>query len=112
MPNNLQMYHKTLSQLCQWLPQERITRLRNMALLMIGLQMSGAIHLALIARKWPLAGKLPSLTNRVRRFLNNERVNVRHWYEPMAKELVARFGERAIRLVIDCTKVGLSLIHI
>ena len=108
MPNNLQMYHKTLTQLCQWLPQERITRLRNMALLMIGLQMSGAIHLSLIARKWPMAGKLPSLTNRVRRFLNNERVKVRQWYEPLAKEIVTRFGGREIRLVIDCTKVGFS----
>jgi hypothetical protein len=31
MPNNLQYYYKVLDQLCQWLPEERITRLRNMA---------------------------------------------------------------------------------
>ncbi len=39
LPNNLQMYHKMLSQLCQWLPHERITRLRNMALLMMDWQL-------------------------------------------------------------------------
>ena len=58
MSNNLQTYHKTLQQLCQWLPQERITRLRNMAWLIVGLQLSGAIHLPLIVR---LAGPMPPL---------------------------------------------------
>ena len=86
MPNNLQTYHMTLQQLRQWLPQERITRLRNMALLMLGLQLSGAIHLPLIVRKWPLPGKMPSLTNRLRRFLNNKRVAVRDWYHPLAQQ--------------------------
>jgi hypothetical protein len=32
MANNLQLYHKTVLLLCQWLPSERITRLRNLAL--------------------------------------------------------------------------------
>lgn len=106
MPNNLHTYHKTLQQLRQWLPQERITRLRNMALLLLGLQLSGAIHLPLIVRKWPIAGKVPSLTNRLRRFLNNPHVAVRDWYHPLAQQLVNAFAGQEIRLVIDCTKVG------
>jgi hypothetical protein len=105
MPN-LHTYHKTLQQLRQWLPQERITRLRNMALLMLGLQLSGAIHLALIVRKWPVRGKIPSLTNRLRRFLDNEHVSVQDWYRPLAQQLVDAFAGREIRLIIDCTKVG------
>ena len=92
MPNNLHAYHKTLQQLRQWLPHERITRLRNMALLVLGLQLSGAIHLPLIVRKWPLPGKLPSLTNRLRRFLDNRFVTVRDWYHPLAQQLVAAFA--------------------
>lgn len=108
MPNNLHTYHKTLQQLRQWLPQERITRLRNMALLMLGLQLSAAIHLPLIVRKWPLPGKLPSLTNRLRRFLDNEHVLVRDWYHPLAQHLVQTFATKEIRLVIDCTKVGFN----
>jgi len=106
MPNNLHTYHKTLQQLRQWLPQERITRLRNMALLLLGLQLSGAIHLPLIVRKWPVAGKVPSLTNRLRRFLNNPHVSVRDWYHPLAQQLVHAYAGHEIRLVIDCTKVG------
>ena len=102
MSNNLQTYHKTLQQLCQWLPQERITRLRNMAWLIVGLQLSGAIHLPMIVRKWPLTSKLPSLTNRLRRFLNNRHVMVRDWYHPLAQQLVSALAGKEIRLVIDC----------
>lgn len=108
MPNNLHTYHKTLQQLRQWLPQERITRLRNMAMLMLGLQLSGAIHLPLIVRKWPLPGKLPSLTNRLRRFLDNQQVLVRDWYHPLAQHLIQAFVGKEIRLIIDCTKVGFN----
>lgn len=106
MLTNLQIYHKALGQLCQWLPQERITRLRNMAYLIMGLQLSGAIHLSWIVRKWPIPGKIPSLTNRLNRFLNNERVVVRDWYHPLAQQLVNCFVGKEIRLIIDCTKVG------
>ena len=108
MPNNRHTYHKTLQQLRQWLPQERITRLRNMALLLLGLQLSGAVHLPLIVRKWPLPGKIPSLTNRLRRFLDNRHVSVRDWYHPLAQQLVQAFAGKEIRLIIDCTKVGFN----
>ena len=91
MPNNLLTYHKTLQQLRQWLPQERITRLRNMALLLLGLQLSGAIHLPLIVRKWPLPGKIPSLTNRLRRFLDNQHVSVIiRWRSNWSRRLLVR----------------------
>ena len=108
MPNNLHTYHKTLQQLRQWLPQERITRLRNLALLLLGLQLSGAIHLPLIVRTWPLPGKIPSLTNRLRRFLDNPHVSVRDWYQPLAQQLAQSFASKEIRLIIDCTKVGFN----
>lgn len=109
MTNNLQLYHKTVSQLCQWLPGERITRLRNMALLLVGLQQARGIHLSQIVNQWPgVLGKLPSLINRLNRFLNNPRVEVRRWYEPLAKVVVKQFKGRPIRLIIDCTKVGLN----
>lgn len=32
MQNNLRFHATLLSQLCKWLPEERITRLRNLAL--------------------------------------------------------------------------------
>jgi hypothetical protein len=100
------MYHKVLTQLSKWLPEERVTRLRNMALLMSGLYFSLGIHLAHIVREWPLPGKAVSLVNRLRRFLANEQVQVRRWYRPVAQQLIARVAHTELRLIIDCTKVG------
>ena len=106
MPNNLQIYHKVRRQFCQWLPKERSTRITNMALFITGLYMSGEPYLSKIVRKWPLAGKLTSLTNRLWRFLNNPRVDVEHWYAPIAQEIVRHLPMGPITLVVDTTKVG------
>lgn len=106
MAPNLQAYHRIKRQLCQWLPNERITRLRNLALLIFGLQASGAIHLSLIVRKWPSRSQEVSLVNRLRRFLNNPAVEVQRWYRPLAQEVVNGFGGRQYRLILDCTKLG------
>jgi hypothetical protein len=107
---NLRLYHTVLKQLKQWLPAERITRRRNMALLVTGLYLSRAVHMALIVRLWPSRSKAPSLVNRLRRFLDNPRVEVRNWYRPFARQLVESVvggtGTQPVRLVIDCTKVG------
>lgn len=108
MNNNLQYYYRVQQQLRQWLPQERITRIRNMALLIMGLHLSGAVQLSLIVRKWPVTGKDPSLVNRLWRFLSNPRMKVREWYEPIVVELVQGLAGQPIRLVIDCTKVGFN----
>jgi len=104
--NNLSIYNKVLSQLNKWLPKERITRKRNMALLMSGLQQSGEIHLSKIVQTWHIKSKLPSLVNRLNRFLNNEHVTPWEWYKPLAKQILRRFRGQEVRLIIDCTKVG------
>lgn len=109
MTNNLHLYHKTVAQLCQWLPGERITRLRNMALLLVGLTQARGIHLSQIVNSWPgLRSQLPSLVNRLGRFLRNPHVEVRRWYEPLAKVLVNQCQGRPLRLIIDCTKAGFN----
>jgi hypothetical protein len=100
------VYYTILSQVREWLPGERITRLRNLALFVSGLYLAGAVHLPHIARELPTAGKLPSLVNRLRRFLNNPRVGVRDFYRPVAQQLMSRFEGRCLRLIIDCTKLG------
>ena len=108
MQTNLPFYHRVLEHLRQWLPHERITRQRNMALLITGLYLSRAVHMALVVRTWPSGSKEPSLVNRLRRFLDNQRVNVRIWYRPVAEHLLQVFADQRLRLVIDCTKVGLD----
>jgi hypothetical protein len=105
--NNLHLYHKMLHQLCQWFPQERITRKRNMAWLLVGLYASGRVHLSHIVRKWPLPGKELSLVNRLRRFLSNPRWSAQEWYRPVVARMLAPFAGQPLRLVIDCTTLGL-----
>lgn len=108
MSNNLRLYHTVLRRVCQLLPNERITRMRNLALLMTGLYSSGAVQLPLVVRKWPMQSKLPSLVNRLSRFLSNERLSARTCYQPIARQLVSLFAGRRIYLLIDCTKVGFN----
>lgn len=96
------------AQIGKWRPDERITRVRNLALFLTGLYLSRKVHLSLIVRKWPTAGKVPSLVNRLRRFLDNPRIDVRAYYRPVAQSLVDAFRSQPIRLVIDTTKLGFN----
>jgi hypothetical protein len=106
MRNNLRLYHTMTAQIRKWQPDERITRVRNLALFLSGLYLSRKVHLSLIVRKWPTPGKVPSLVNRLRRFLDNPRVCVRDYYRPVAESLVGVFRGQSIRLIIDTTKLG------
>ena len=109
MRNNLQLYYTMLNQMTKWLPDERVTRLRNLALFLTRLYLAASVHLGHVVRKWHTPGKLPSLANRLRRFLDNPRVCVHDLYRPVAQQLIAAFSGQPIRLIIDCTKLGFDL---
>lgn len=107
MAINLQIYHTILDAICQWHAGERITRLRNMALLLMGLVQGHGIHLSQIVEQWPgIEATEESLVNRLRRFLDNPAVVVRVWYEPIVRHLLQVFAGQELRLIIDCSKVG------
>ena len=110
MRDNLRLYHSIYDRLEEFLPDERVTRRRNLALLMSGLFLAGSVHLALIVRSWPLPSKLTSLTNRLRRFLSNERLKPRRVYRPVARLVLRRFDqtEPPLRLLLDTTQLGRS----
>jgi len=108
MQNSLHIYGTLLSQLRKWLPEERITRLRNLAWLATGLFLTRSVHLSHIARKLPLRGQVVSLTNRLRRFLDNPRVDVWGYYQPVARQLLATFKGQRLTLLIDCTALGFN----
>jgi hypothetical protein len=107
MPHNLRLYHNACRQLVQW-RNERITRIRNLALLIVGLCLGDGIHLSDIVSEWPTAGRKVSLVNRLRRFLSNVSVDVQAWYRPIARQLVAPFAGLRVRLIIDVTKLGFN----
>jgi len=106
MRDNLRLYHTMVHQIGKWLPNERITRVRNLALFLTGLYLSRKVHLSLIAEEWHLPGKIPCLVNRLRRFLDNSRVCCHDYYRPVAKSLVGTFQGQRIRLLLDTTKLG------
>jgi len=108
MQDNLRLCRKMLTAMQGFLPNERITRLRNLAFLTAGLFLAESAHLSKVARTWPVPGRLVSLTNRLRRFLKNPRVEVGRLYRPLARTLLASFEEpwQEVHLILDTTKVG------
>jgi hypothetical protein len=101
-----ELYHtcqKMLKELC---PGERITRIRNFSWLMVGLYKSRSVHLSKVAESIPGEAYLPSVTRRLRRLLSNPAIQVRAWYEPLAKMIVQQLSHREIRLIVDGSKVG------
>jgi hypothetical protein len=89
-------------------PTERITRVRISSWMMVGIFASRAVHLRKIANHIPGAAKTQSKIRRLRRFLSNPAVQVREWYAPQARALLAAAAAARgeIRLIVDGTKVG------
>ena len=106
MRDNLLLYHKMLQAICQWLPSERITRQRNLAMLVVGIYLARSVHLSHIVREWPVPGKTVSLVNRLRRFLRNQAVSPPHYIEPVVAGLLKAASSNGLKLIIDATQVG------
>ena len=106
MRNNLRLYHKLFGQIRHWLPSERVTRQRNLALLVVGLYLAQSVHLTKIASKLHVPAKKLSLANRLRRFLRNAAVNIQAYYEPLLLPLLKAVAGKDVLLIIDTTKVG------
>src|SRR5512138_3645875 len=102
------MYDTVIRKLQQLRPTERITRVRNLAWLMIGIFKSKSVHLSKIAMHIPGSAVQLSIVQRLHRFLENPWFQVRAWYEPVAEQLVQAMGQGVgeIRLIMDTTKCG------
>jgi hypothetical protein len=105
-----QLYDTWFERIRQMRPGERVTRLRNLVWLIVGIYRSRSVHLSKIANEIPCPAKLLSAVRRLGRFLSNPAIRVREWYEPVARSLLqsmaASVGE--IRLIADGTRVGFS----
>ena len=102
----LELYHTCRKMLSALRPSERITRIRNFSWLLAGLYASRSVHLSKVAEKIPGEARLPSLTRRMRRLVDNPAIRVRTWYEPIAAGLLHRLGQGEIRLLVDGSKIG------
>jgi hypothetical protein len=102
------LYHTCLHKIQQLRSKERVTRTRNVAWLMAGLFMARSVHLSHIARKIPGRSQKLSKVKKLTRLLNNRHIQVRSWYEPIARRLLETAVSHGlpIRLLLDGTKVG------
>jgi len=101
----------------QWVSDPCDSRVTNLVWLMFGIFQSRSVQLNLLVRKLPIRAKKLSLVTRMGRFLSNEGVRVREWYEPSARTILANAGRSGgVRLLIDATKVssghGLLLVSV
>jgi hypothetical protein len=87
MPVNA-LYATWFQFLTQLLPQERITRVRNLALLLSGIAASRSVWLSHIAAVLPSNAQVLSVVRRLDRFLENPAFKVRTWYERYVCELL------------------------
>lgn len=106
MRNNLRLYNKMLHRIRQWLPDERVTRQRNLALLVVGLYLGQSVYLTKMGSHLPVAAKKLSLATRLRRFLRNAAVCVEAYYEPLLVPLLQAVAGKEVLLILDTTTVG------
>jgi hypothetical protein len=109
MPTN-HFYHTLIRRILELRPGQRITQVRNFVWLMIGIYQSRSVNLSRIAGKIPGAVQLLSLTRRLSRLLENPAIEVRTWYEPIARNWLERQTAhlQQVRLIVDGTKVGFA----
>lgn len=103
MPSRPRLLHSFTDQLAQLLPQERITRVRPLALLVLGLLWAGTVSLPRIAATLPLPATDPSIERRVRRWLANPAVRVKSWWRTVLPSLLAGLAGREVTLIFDPT---------
>jgi hypothetical protein len=102
------LYQSWFRQIQALRPRERVTRVRNMGWMMVGIYESRSVQLSKVAGKIPGPAKLLSTIRRLARFLDNPAIRVREWYLPIAQAWLAYLATTVgeIRLIADGTKVG------
>lgn len=106
MQTRLQLLHTWTQQLQSLLPDLRVTRVRVLALLSLGLIWAAGIQLGRVAAHLPLAAQDLSSERRLRRWLANARMPVVPTWQPLLGAFLARHGQRELLLVFDPTPYG------
>lgn len=107
MSNSLRVYGTIFERICQWLSDWWVTQQRNLAWMITGLYLAEHVYLVKIASYRPSQATLNSKVRQLRRFVDNEAIDVRAGYEPVACSVLqaAAAGDR-IRLLIDTLELS------
>ena len=106
MTTNLKKYDKFISRCCQLLPKERITRIRNLGLIVVSLLSSTDCHLSSLAEVMALEAADQSLEQRIRRWLSNQHIDAQTWFKPFVEAALQVYQPARVYVVLDTTQYG------
>src|SRR3954469_22940563 len=96
-----ELYSKLREQVEQYVPTKGKVAKQNLVHIMAGILLSRSVQTGCIAACVPILSKKLSIVRRLERWLDNGRVQVRVWYEQVARALLAAAGNGgSIRLII------------
>jgi hypothetical protein len=103
MPSRLRLLQTFTDQVEQLLARVRVTRVRPLALLALGVLWAGTVSLPRIAATLPLAATDPSIERRLRRWLANPAIRVKTLWRVLLPSLLAGQAGREVTIVFDPT---------
>jgi DDE family transposase len=95
------MYDSTRAALQQHLPTVRASQLDTLGLLIVGVLQSMSSQIAKIARALPLDTTQLAKEQRLRRFLDNERITQTDHYQPIVQQALHGLKGQRLQLLID-----------
>jgi hypothetical protein len=101
--SRLRLLHEWTAQVRTLVPEERLTRVRVLALLSLGMIWAGTVRLNQIAATLPLGARVPSTERRLRRFVDNAAVSQATLWWPLLPAMVRRWAGTEVLLVFDPT---------
>lgn len=109
MPIN-SLYDTWFRRIQELRPHQRITQVRIFVWLLVGIYQSRSVYLSRIAGQIPGTAKLTSITRRLERLLANPAIQVRQWYQPIARQWLAIQAShlQQVRLIVDGSKIGFA----
>jgi hypothetical protein len=104
-----QLRSRIADQMVNFHPELRKTLLNNLSELVVALTLARSVQLAAIGDKLPVDTSAEAREQWVRRQLINDTEDTLHLFRPIAESLLAGFGGRAVRLILDPTDLAADL---
>jgi hypothetical protein len=95
------LYDSTRATLATRLPAVRDSQLDTLALILVGITQSVSAQLGKIARAMPLDTTQYAKEQRLRRFLDNERITQADQYQPLVRTALSGLKGQKVHLLID-----------
>lgn len=106
MTDRQRVYNGVLSTLKRLMKEEKQGHVVTLAMMISGIVQGKKAHLSAMSSEVPYSAKDASIEARMKRFVKNDKIDVRVHYMPFAKEILACLAALPIMLVMDSSQVG------